>query len=97
MYKLNGDKKEGVKTLHEIEMTSVDKTRPFHKVFVFTDKAAKILYSVRVLEKSGNQYRYIINSLNPSANLTDADFVFFTRKNSGVKVIDLRKKNYLRN
>jgi outer membrane lipoprotein carrier protein len=34
LYKLNGEKKVGGKTVQEIEMTPTDKTRPFHKVYV---------------------------------------------------------------
>ena len=35
---LNGEKKVGTKTLQEIEMTPVDKSKPFHKVYVQVDK-----------------------------------------------------------
>ena len=34
LYMLNGEKKVGNKTVQEIEMTPVDKSKPFHKVFV---------------------------------------------------------------
>ncbi|HET7897074.1 MAG TPA: outer membrane lipoprotein carrier protein LolA, partial [Flavisolibacter sp.] len=33
-YKLNGTKKNGGKTVQEIELTPTDKTRPYHKVYV---------------------------------------------------------------
>ena len=43
LYKLNGEKKQGAKTIQEIEMTPTDKTKPFHKVYVYVDKTGKTL------------------------------------------------------
>ncbi|HEX6332825.1 MAG TPA: outer membrane lipoprotein carrier protein LolA, partial [Flavisolibacter sp.] len=53
LYKMNGEKKEGGKVLQEIELTPIDKTRPYHKVYVWIDKATKTIYSARFLEKTG--------------------------------------------
>src|SRR5690242_15198744 len=41
LYLLNGEKKVGGKTMQEIEMTPVDKSKPFFKVYVQVDKGAK--------------------------------------------------------
>ena len=90
LYKLNGTKKQGTRTLQEIEMTPTDKNRPFHKVYVYVDKATNTIYSARFLEKSGNRYSYTINSLKPSGTFSDADFVFDKRRYPGVEVVDLR-------
>ncbi|MBD0333548.1 MAG: outer membrane lipoprotein carrier protein LolA [Chitinophagaceae bacterium] len=90
LYKLNGEKKQAGKTVQEIEMTPTDKTRPFHKVYVWIDKAAKTIYSAKFLEKSGNRYSYTIDSLKPNAAVSDALFVFDKRKFPGVEVVDLR-------
>src|SRR5579875_3871804 len=90
LYKLNGETKQGGKTLQEIEMTPVDKTRPFHKVYVLVDKATKTLYSTKVLEKNGNRYSYTVTKLNPNASVSDASFVFDKSKYPGVEVVDLR-------
>ncbi len=76
LYKLNGEKKIGGKKVQEIEMTPIDKTRPFHKVYVYVDKDANTIYSTKFLEKSGNRYSYTINSLKPNATISDADFAF---------------------
>ena len=89
-YKLNGEKKMGGKTVQEIEMTPTDKTRPFHKVYVYVDKAASTIYSAKFLEKSGNRYSYTISSLKPNATVTDAQFAFDKKKYPGVEVVDLR-------
>ncbi|HEX2533889.1 MAG TPA: outer-membrane lipoprotein carrier protein LolA, partial [Chitinophagaceae bacterium] len=83
-------KKEAGKTLQEIELTPVDKTRPFHKVYVWVDKATQTIYSARFLEKTGGRYSYTINNLKGNAAVTDAQFVFDKKKYPGVEVVDLR-------
>lgn len=88
--KLNGEKTLDKKVLQEIEMTPVDKTKPFHKVYILVDKANKTIYSSRVLDKSGNVYTYTVSNLNGNANVSDAQFVFDKSKYPGVEVIDLR-------
>jgi len=90
LYKLNGEKKLNGKTVQEIELTPNNKTRPYHKVYVWIDKTTKTLHSAKVLEKSGNRYSYTINSFKPSAAVTDAEFVFDKKKYPGVEVVDLR-------
>ncbi len=89
-YKLNGEKKIGGKTVQEIEMTPADKTRPFHKVYVYVDKAANTIYSAKFLEKSGNRYSYTITSLKPNTSASEAQFAFDKRRYPGVEVVDLR-------
>ncbi|WP_315821710.1 outer membrane lipoprotein carrier protein LolA [Paraflavitalea speifideaquila] len=90
LYKLNGEKKEGKKTLIEIEMTPVDKTKAFHRVFLLVDKAAKTIYSTRILDKSGTRITYTVNTLNGKASLTDPMFTFDKSKFPGVEEVDLR-------
>jgi outer membrane lipoprotein carrier protein len=89
-YKYNGEKKQGNKTLQEIELTPIDKSRPFHKVYLSVDKAAKTIYSARFLEKAGGRYTYTINSMKTSASVKDSDFSFDKSKYPGVEVVDLR-------
>ncbi len=90
LYKLNGDVKIGNKNVQEIELTPVDKTKAFHKVYALVDKGTNSIYSTRVLEKNGNKYTYTVNSLNGKANLSDAAFVFDKSKYPGVEEVDLR-------
>lgn len=89
-YKLNGEKKLNGKTVQEIEMTPVDKSKPFHKVIVWVDKASQSIVSTKVMEKSGNRYTYSVASLNGAATIADNQFVFDKGKYPGVEVIDLR-------
>jgi outer membrane lipoprotein carrier protein len=89
-YVMNGEKKVGTKTIQEIEMTPLDKSKPFHKVYVQIDKAAKTIYSTRVLENAGNRYIYTVTSMKTNLPQADAQFVFDKSKYPGVDEIDLR-------
>jgi len=90
LYKLNGTKKSGAKTLQEIEMTPNDKNKPFHKVYVYVDKTAKTISATKVLEKDGSIYIYNVNTLTPNTSISDTYFVFDEKKYPGVEIIDLR-------
>jgi outer membrane lipoprotein carrier protein len=90
LYKLNGESKAGGKTLQEIELTPIDKTKPFHKVLVFVDKTAQQIVSTKVFEKTGNRYTYSLSGMNTTGNVADAMFVFDAKKYPGVEVVDLR-------
>lgn len=90
LYLLNGEKKVGAKILQEIEMTPTDKSKPFHKVYVQIDKAAKTLYSTKVLENGGNRYTYTVSSMKTNIPVADNEFVFNKSKYPGVEEVDLR-------
>lgn len=89
-YKYNGEKKEGGKTVQEIELTPTDKNKPFHKVYLLVDKNSKTITSARFLEKTGGRYSYTITSLKATSSTKDSDFVFDKKKYPGVEVVDLR-------
>ena len=89
-YKLNGQKKVGNKIVQEIELTPTDKTRPFHKVYVYIDKGSNSIQSARFLEKTGGRYSYTITSLKTNANISDNEFNFDKTKHPNVEVVDLR-------
>ena len=88
LYKLNGVVKEGGKNLQEIELTPIDKTKPFFKVLVYVDKST--IYTTKVFEKTGNRYTYSINNMKTNGLITDDTFVFDAKKYPGVEVVDLR-------
>ena len=90
LYKLNGDSKMGARTVQEVELTPVDKTKPFFKVLLYIDKAQHTLAGVKWFDKSGNNYTLTTNKLNGNAPLTDAQIAFTKAKYPGVEEVDLR-------
>lgn len=88
LYKLNGPVKLNGKNLKEVELTPIDKTKPFHKVLVYVDNNA--INTTKIFEKTGNRYTYSTNTLTPNGNIPDAMFVFDAKKYPGVEVVDLR-------
>jgi outer membrane lipoprotein carrier protein len=89
LYKVNGEQKMGGKTLVEIEMTPVDKSQNFHKVYLYVDKKTDIVSPIKVLDKNGNRYVYTVVSLNGNAGLTEASFQFDKSKHPGVEEVNL--------
>jgi outer membrane lipoprotein-sorting protein len=90
LYKLNGETKKGGKTIQQIELTPVDKTKAFFKVLVDIDKISKNILSTKVFEKNGNRYVYTITLMKVNTNLPDSLFVFNTKDYPGVELVDLR-------
>jgi outer membrane lipoprotein-sorting protein len=90
LYKLNGETKQGKKTIQEIELTPVDKTKTFFKVLVEIDKASKNIVSTKVFEKNGNRYTYTITSMKTNTDIPESVFVFDQKKYPTAELIDLR-------
>ena len=90
LYKLNGETKQGRKTIQEIELTPVDKTKTFFKVLVDIDKASKNIVSTKVFEKNGNRYIYTVTSIKTNTTLPESLFVFNSKNYPNVEVVDLR-------
>jgi len=90
LYKLNGEIKKGNKTLQEIELTPVDKTKSFFKVLVDIDKNSRSIVSTEIFQKTGDRYVYTITSLKTNSDLNDDLFAFNAKNYPKVEVIDLR-------
>lgn len=90
LYKLNGEKKVGAKTVQEIELTPTDKSKPFFKILLTVDKASKTIVSTKVMQKDGTKLTYAVSNLNGNANIADSQFVFDKSKYPGVEEVDLR-------
>lgn len=90
LYKLNGESKAGKKTIQEIELTPVDKSKTFFKVLIGIDKASQSIVSTKVFEKNGNKYTYNVISMKTNTNILDSLFVFDSKNYPNVEVIDLR-------
>ncbi len=90
LYKSNGDVKSAGKTLQEVELTPIDKTKTFFKVLVDVDNTTKSIRQTKVFEKNGNRYTYSITSMATNTSLPDNMFVFDAKKYPKVEVVDLR-------
>jgi len=88
LYKLNGIKQVANKKMQEVELTPVDKTKPFHKVVLMIDNSS--IFSSKIFEKTGNRYTYSVSSMNTTAAVDDKTFVFDAAKYPGVEIVDLR-------
>jgi len=90
LYKLNGNVTQAGKSLAEIELTPIDKTKTFYKVYLYIDRKTNTMYSLKSLEKNGTKYTLTINKLNGNSAINDATFVFDKSKYPGVDEVDLR-------
>ncbi len=88
LYKLNGNKKIGNKTLAEIELTPTDKRKSFFKVYLYIDQAEQMIVSSKIYETSGNVYDYSISDMKVNQPLSDNMFSFDKSKHPGVDVIE---------
>ena len=86
LYKLNSD----AKGIQEIELTPLDKSKMFHKVILFINKAAKTITSTKVFEKAGNRYTYTVSGMNTTTVISDATFTFNQKNYPGMELVDLR-------
>lgn len=90
LYKLNQETVIGGKKVQELELTPIDKTKPYFKVLVYVDKATQIINSTKVFEKAGNRITYSVLSINTATAVSDMQFVFDAKKYPGAEVVDLR-------
>lgn len=90
LFVLGQDIKKAGKIYNVVELTPIDKTKPFFKVVLEVDKSTSVIMATRVFEKNGNRYLYAINTINTTASITDDTFSFNPKKYPGVEVIDLR-------
>ena len=90
LYKLNRETIIAGKKVQELELTPIDKSKPFFKVLVYVDKAAQTINSTKIFEKTGNKYTYSVSKMNTAAPVSDAQFIFDIKKFPGTEVVDLR-------
>ena len=88
LYKHNGKVKEGGKTMQEIELTPIDKSKTFFKVLLYVDQ--NNIMTTKIFEKAGGKYTYSISGMKTGTGIPDNVFVFDAKKYPGVEVVDLR-------
>jgi len=90
LYKLNGETTVAGKKIEELELTPIDKSKPYFKVLVYVNKAAQTISSYKVFEKTGERTTYSIASMNTTTPVNDSQFTFNAKKFPGAEVVDLR-------
>ncbi len=90
LYAFIEEKTVNGKVLQYIELTPIDKTKPFFKIKLAVDKVAKAVQSAIVFDKNGNRYTYEIKNFIANPNLADTFFTFDNKAHPGVEVVDLR-------
>lgn len=90
LYKLNGVNKIGARTVQEVELTPIDKTKSFFKALLEIDKVTHTLVSVRWFDKSGNRYSLDITRLNGNAPISEEQLAYNKAKHPGAEEVDLR-------
>ena len=88
LYKLNGVVKQSGKSMQEVELTPIDKTKAFHKVLLYVTNST--ISTTKIFEKTGNRYTYSVNGMTTNGVIAESTFVFDTKKFPGVEVVDLR-------
>lgn len=90
LYRLNGSSTLQGHPVDVIEMTPLDKSKPFFKVMAMVDRQNKNLRSMEIFEKGGNRYTYQVDQFTPDVPVKTADFSFDPKTHPGVDVVDLR-------
>ncbi|MCY7409879.1 MAG: outer membrane lipoprotein carrier protein LolA [Chitinophagales bacterium] len=90
LYAFIEEKTVNGKVLQYIELTPIDKTKPFFKIKLAIDKVAKAVQSAIVFDKNGNRYTYEIKNFIANPNLADTFFTFDNKAHPGIEVVDLR-------
>jgi outer membrane lipoprotein carrier protein len=72
-----------------IDLTPIDKSRPYFKVRIWID-ATNHIKQMRIFDKNGIRYTYEVTMFNPKIGLTDGFFNFDTKKYPGIIIEDLR-------
>ncbi|TAM98748.1 MAG: outer membrane lipoprotein carrier protein LolA [Chitinophagaceae bacterium] len=90
LYRLRATSKFHNRPVDVIEMTPLDKSKPYFKVIILIDKQNKNVVSTEIYEKGGNRYIYEVEKFMPNAPAAEADFAFNKANYPGVEVVDLR-------
>jgi outer membrane lipoprotein-sorting protein len=80
---------QGIK-MHVIELTPIDKSKPYFKIKLYISTATNEIRMAKVFDKNGNRYTYSMTQLKANPTLAADFFIFDPKKHPGVEVVDLR-------
>ena len=89
-YTYTGDSKLNGKVNYTIELAPLDIKQSFFKIRLSIDKATKNLTQATIFDRNGSRYTYAIKTFTPNTIIPESTFMFDSKKNPGVEVVDLR-------
>jgi outer membrane lipoprotein-sorting protein len=89
-YIYNGERKSGSKVYQMIDLSPLDAKKPYFKIRLSVDKAAKQLSNVVIFDKNSSIYTYTITAFTPNAKVPESTFTFNPKSYRGVEIVDLR-------
>src|SRR5690625_2242552 len=90
LYRLQGSDQLDGRAVDVIELTPLDKSKPYFKILAWVDKKDFQLRGLKIFLKGGYRQKYIINDYKPDVSLENSTFTFSKSKHPGVEVVDLR-------
>jgi outer membrane lipoprotein-sorting protein len=78
------------KAMQLIDLTPLDKKKPYFKIQLQVNKADKTISGASILNNNGTKMVYSVTKFSPDVAVNDAMFTFDTKKFPGVEVVDLR-------
>ncbi len=85
-----GEKKNGGKTVYQIDLFPNSDEFDVSKITLLIDKSASMIHSAKLFGTDGNLYVIEVKNLVPNKKIADSEFVFDAGKFNDVEVIDLR-------
>ncbi len=89
-YNINKKYKEGINNFIDIQLTPICKDVDYTAIIVKVDKATNNIVSFTTLGKEGNDVTIKLMKLFKERSFEDKHFVFDTKANPNVEVIDMR-------
>ena len=89
-YTMNGDETISNINYKVVDLMPKDKTKPYFKIRIWIDSKHNIK-RLKVFDKNGTRYTYIVKSMDTSQKLDDSTFIFNAKNYpSGIHIEDLR-------
>ncbi len=88
--RFTGEKTIAGKAIQQIELTPLDKKKPYFKIELQINKSEKNIVSAKVLNNNGTHLTYDIEKFTANPPFQDNQFAFDAKKYPGVEVVDLR-------
>jgi outer membrane lipoprotein carrier protein len=85
-----GEKKEGNKSYHQIELYPDSEEYEVEKILLSIDKADNMIKSARLHGVDGNLYGVEVKEMKTGLELADSHFVFNPKEYNDIEVIDFR-------